>query len=81
MGAYSRKNSSICRGSVRSTSIPSLLPQYRGATPIQTALANGETETGVSIMLMDAGLDTGDLVAQERLAIEPGRPTASFTIV
>jgi methionyl-tRNA formyltransferase len=51
---------------------PSLLPAYRGATPIQTALANGETETGVSIMLMDAGLDTGDLVAQERLVIEPG---------
>lgn len=51
---------------------PSLLPEYRGATPIQSALANGETETGVSIMLMDAGLDTGDLVAQERVAIEPG---------
>jgi methionyl-tRNA formyltransferase len=50
---------------------PSLLPQYRGATPIQTAIANGETETGVSIMLMDAGLDTGDLVLQRRVAIEP----------
>jgi len=51
---------------------PSLLPKYRGATPIQTAIANGERETGVSIMLMDAGLDTGDLVVQERVAIEPG---------
>ena len=51
---------------------PSLLPKYRGATPIQTAIANGERETGVSIMLMDAGLDTGDLVLQERVAIEPG---------
>ena len=51
---------------------PSLLPKYRGATPIQTALANGETETGISIMLMDAGLDTGDLVCQDRVAIEPG---------
>jgi methionyl-tRNA formyltransferase len=51
---------------------PSLLPKYRGATPIQTALANGETETGISIMLMDAGLDTGDLVCQDRIAIEPG---------
>ncbi len=50
---------------------PSLLPQYRGATPIQTALLDGATETGVSIMLMDAGMDTGDLVAQERVAIEP----------
>lgn len=51
---------------------PSLLPKYRGATPIQTALRNGETETGVSIMLMDAGMDTGPLVIQERVAIEPG---------
>ena len=50
---------------------PSLLPKYRGATPIQSAIANGEEETGVSIMLMDAGLDTGDLVLQERVAIEP----------
>ena len=51
---------------------PSLLPKYRGATPIQTAIANGETETGVSIMLMDAGLDTGDVVQQRRVEIEPG---------
>jgi methionyl-tRNA formyltransferase len=50
---------------------PSLLPKYRGATPIQTAIANGERETGVSIMLMDAGLDTGDLVLQQRIAIAP----------
>lgn len=51
---------------------PSLLPKYRGATPIQTALRNGDAETGVSIMLMDAGLDTGDLVLSERVAIAPG---------
>lgn len=51
---------------------PSLLPRYRGATPIQSAIARGDSETGVSIMLMDAGLDTGDLVLQERIAIEPG---------
>jgi methionyl-tRNA formyltransferase len=51
---------------------PSLLPKYRGATPIQTALRNGDEETGVSIMLMDAGLDTGDVVLQERVPIEPG---------
>jgi len=50
---------------------PSLLPQYRGATPIQTALRNGDAETGVSIMLMDAGMDTGDLVLQERTPIHP----------
>lgn len=50
---------------------PSLLPKYRGATPIQTALREGETETGVSIMLMDAGMDTGDIVLQERTPIDP----------
>jgi len=50
---------------------PSLLPKYRGATPIQSALLAGERETGVSIMLMDAGMDTGDLVLQERIAIAP----------
>lgn len=50
---------------------PSLLPKYRGATPIQTALRNGDRETGVTIMLMDAGMDTGDIVLQERVAVEP----------
>jgi methionyl-tRNA formyltransferase len=49
---------------------PSLLPKYRGATPIQTALLNGDTETGVTIMLMDAGMDTGDIVLQERTPID-----------
>jgi len=48
---------------------PSLLPKYRGATPIQAAIAHGESETGVSLMLMDSGLDTGELVLQERVAI------------
>jgi methionyl-tRNA formyltransferase len=48
---------------------PSLLPKYRGATPIQTALRNGDLETGVTIMLMDAGMDTGDIVLQERTPI------------
>lgn len=51
---------------------PSLLPQYRGATPIQSALRDGAAETGVTIMLMDAGLDTGDVVLQERTPILPG---------
>ncbi len=40
----------------------SLLPKYRGAAPIQWAIANGETETGVTIMQIDAGLDTGDML-------------------
>lgn len=49
---------------------PSLLPKYRGATPIQSALLAGETRTGVSIMLMDAGMDTGDIVLQEPVEID-----------
>lgn len=51
---------------------PSLLPAYRGATPIQTALRNGDTGTGVSIMMMDAGMDTGEIVLVQAVAIEPG---------
>src|ERR1039457_6929833 len=47
----------------------SLLPKYRGAAPIQWAIANGETETGVTVMKMDAGLDTGPIVSQRRTEI------------
>ena len=49
----------------------SLLPKYRGAAPIQWAVANGETETGVTTMQLDAGLDTGDILLERRLAIGP----------
>ncbi len=49
----------------------SLLPKYRGASPIQWAIANGETETGVTIMKMDAGLDTGEIISQARTPILP----------
>lgn len=49
----------------------SLLPKYRGPSPIQNSLINGETETGVTIMLMDKGVDTGDILAQEKMAISP----------
>ena len=49
----------------------SLLPKYRGAAPIQWAIANGDVETGVTIMKMDAGLDTGPMVSQRRTAILP----------
>src|SRR5580692_7112356 len=49
----------------------SLLPKYRGAAPIQWAIANGETVTGVTTMRIDAGLDTGDILQQEELAIAP----------
>ena len=47
----------------------SLLPKYRGPSPIQNALISGEMETGVTIMLMDKGVDTGDILAQEKLSI------------
>ncbi len=47
----------------------SLLPKYRGASPIQSALLNGDTETGLSIMLMDEGLDTGPVLAQKKILI------------
>jgi len=50
----------------------SLLPRWRGAAPIQRALLAGDAETGVSIMQMDAGLDTGPLLLQRRLAISDG---------
>ena len=49
----------------------SLLPKYRGAAPIQWALINGETETGITTMLMDAGLDTGDMLLSARTDITP----------
>ncbi|MBV8830405.1 MAG: methionyl-tRNA formyltransferase [Acidobacteriaceae bacterium] len=47
----------------------SLLPKYRGAAPIQWAIANGETITGVTIMQIDAGLDTGDMLLKSSLSI------------
>lgn len=50
----------------------SLLPRYRGAAPIQRAVMNGDTETGVTIMVMDAGLDTGPIVLQKKAAISQG---------
>lgn len=49
----------------------SLLPKYRGAAPIQWAVMNGETETGITIMLMDEGMDTGDILRQSRMPIGP----------
>ncbi|MEO5657019.1 MAG: methionyl-tRNA formyltransferase [Nitrospiria bacterium] len=49
----------------------SLLPRYRGAAPIQWAIIRGETETGVTTMQIDAGMDTGPMLLQRRLAIAP----------
>lgn len=49
----------------------SLLPKYRGAAPIQWALANGETRTGVTTMQLDRGMDTGPILLQRECVIEP----------
>lgn len=49
----------------------SLLPHYRGAAPIQWAIASGETRTGVTTMMIDEGLDTGPILLQRSLAIDP----------
>ena len=49
----------------------SLLPKYRGSAPVQWSVLNGDPETGVSIMQMDEGLDTGDVLRCEKIAIDP----------
>ncbi len=58
---------------------PSLLPRHRGPAPIVGALLAGDTETGVTIMLMDAGMDTGPLLTQRRFPINEHDTTASLT--
>ncbi len=49
----------------------SLLPKYRGSAPVQWSVLNGDAETGVSIMQMDEGLDTGDVLYCKKIAIDP----------
>jgi methionyl-tRNA formyltransferase len=56
----------------------SLLPKYRGAAPIQWAIANGETRTGVTTMQLDRGMDTGPILLQEACAIDPEDTTATL---
>jgi methionyl-tRNA formyltransferase len=58
----------------------SLLPKYRGAAPIQWAIANGETETGVTIMQIDAGLDTGDMLLKGALEIGPEETAPELSV-
>jgi methionyl-tRNA formyltransferase len=58
---------------------PSLLPKYRGPTPFQTALLNGDTETGTTIMFMDEQLDHGPIIAQEKVKIEAGDTSLSLS--
>jgi methionyl-tRNA formyltransferase len=56
----------------------SLLPRWRGAAPIHRAIEAGDSHTGVTIMQMDAGLDTGDMLLQQALPIAPEDSTASL---
>jgi methionyl-tRNA formyltransferase len=56
----------------------SLLPRWRGAAPIHRAIEAGDAETGVTIMQMDAGLDTGAMLVEERVAIAPQDTTATL---
>jgi methionyl-tRNA formyltransferase len=58
----------------------SLLPKYRGAAPIQWAIANGETETGVTIMRIDAGLDTGDMLLKHAVPIGPDETAPELSV-
>ena len=58
----------------------SLLPKYRGAAPIQWAIIRGETETGITIMQMDEGLDTGDILLPGSLPIEPDDTAGTLAV-
>jgi methionyl-tRNA formyltransferase len=56
----------------------SLLPRYRGAAPLNWCIINGETETGVTTMLMDVGLDTGDMLLKKSIPIDPDEDAQSL---
>jgi methionyl-tRNA formyltransferase len=56
----------------------SLLPRYRGAAPLNWCIINGETETGVTTMLMDVGLDTGDMLLKAATTIDPEEDTRTL---
>jgi methionyl-tRNA formyltransferase len=58
----------------------SILPAYRGAAPIQWCIANGDVETGVSLMQMDAGMDTGAVFAVRRIPIPEGMNAGDLTL-
>ena len=57
----------------------SLLPRWRGAAPVQRAIEAGDARTGITLMQMDAGLDTGDMLRVGQLAIEPDDTSASLS--
>ena len=56
----------------------SLLPSHRGAAPIQAAIVEGDSETGITVMYMDEGLDTGDVMLQKRIEIAPDETGGSL---
>jgi methionyl-tRNA formyltransferase len=56
----------------------SLLPRWRGAAPIQASILAGDTETGITIMQMEAGLDTGPMLLRQRLPITPATTTSNL---
>lgn len=56
----------------------SLLPRHRGAAPIQSAIVSGDPETGITVMYMDEGLDTGDMLLQKRIEIAPDETGGSL---
>ena len=58
---------------------PSLLPRYRGTAPVPAAILNGDRFTGVSIMLMDPGLDTGPVLSRAQIPVSPVDTTGSLT--
>ncbi len=58
---------------------PSLLPRYRGASPVAAAILAGDEVTGVTIMLLDSGLDTGPILAQEKVSISPQDTTGTLS--
>jgi methionyl-tRNA formyltransferase len=57
----------------------SLLPRWRGAAPIQWSIAHGDQETGVTLMLMDEGMDTGPILAAAKTSIEPGDDASTLS--
>ena len=58
---------------------PSLLPRYRGPSPVVSAILNGDAKTGVTIMKLDEGMDSGPILAQERVSIDEGETTPVLT--
>jgi methionyl-tRNA formyltransferase len=58
---------------------PSLLPRYRGPTPVHAAILNGDAETGVTVMLLDAKMDSGPILAQRRVPLAPDARNGPLT--